>query len=228
MANPLVSVILCVKNGERFLREALESVVAQTYCPLEIWVIDGHSTDDSLKIARSFPEVRIVMQTDDGLSNAFNAGIAAATGEFVAVIASDDRWLPEKIALQVAFMQEHPEIDLSITRFRFFLEPGYPIPTGFKSSLLEGDHTGQIMETLLVRRTVFALVGGFDPAYTAGDVDWFARVKDKGMTMALIPQVMLHKRIHDSNLSSNTAVNNQELLRILRRSVVRQRTGETD
>ena len=136
MARPLVSVILPVKNGERFLAQAINSVLEQDYRPLEIVVVDGQSTDASAAIAQSFELVRYVFQQGElGLGRARNLGIEAARGELIAFINSDDLWAPHKLSVQVDYLARHPEVQFTITRASFFLEPGCDIPPGFRSEL---------------------------------------------------------------------------------------------
>src|SRR4029079_2498347 len=106
--NPLVSVIVPVYNGERYLREALESVFAQTYRAIEVIVVDDGSPDDSGTIGQSFPEVRYIHQTNQGVAAARNNGIEAARGEFFAFLDQDDLWVPEKLNVQVEYFLGHP------------------------------------------------------------------------------------------------------------------------
>src|SRR4051812_31179197 len=116
MSNPSVSVIIAVKNGERFLRDCLESVLAQTFQPVEIIVIDGHSTDSTPAIARSFPQVRYLLQSAPGLSAAYNQGIQGASGELIAFISHDDLWTPDKLAIQVNWMAARPDLVYTTAR----------------------------------------------------------------------------------------------------------------
>jgi hypothetical protein len=97
MDNPMVSVIIAVRNGERFLRLAIESVLAQTYRPFEIVVIDGHSDDQTAAIAGSFPEARVVPQAGRGVADAYNLGIESAKADFIAFLSHDDLWTPDKL-----------------------------------------------------------------------------------------------------------------------------------
>jgi glycosyltransferase involved in cell wall biosynthesis len=224
MPEELVSAVLIVRDGERFLERALESVRAQSYRPLEIIVVDGGSTDGTVALARARDDVRLVFQQGTGIAEAYNTGIDAAQGEFIAFLSYDDLWHPEKLALQVAFMQAHPEVRYTVGMLRYFLEPGCELPRGIRPKLLEGEHVGRVMETLVARRTLFQEVGAFDPAFRiANDVDWFARVHDLGVPGAVLPEVLLHKRVHDANTSSNETVNTAELLAVLGRSVGRRR-----
>lgn len=223
MNKPLVSVIVPVKNGERFLASAINSVLEQDYRPLEIIVVDGSSTDNTTKIAKSFKHVRYVHQSGRGLADAWNVGIEAAKGELIAFLDHDDLWAPNKLSTQVGYLVNHPEIQYTIARVKFFLEEGHAIPVGFKKELLGKDQLGRIPGTLVARKHLFDSIGRFSTDLTiAADVDWFVRAKDKNTPMAVINKVLLYKRIHSKNLSSNAKVNNQELLKILRGSVERQ------
>jgi glycosyltransferase involved in cell wall biosynthesis len=227
MSDPLVSVIIPVKDGERFLAEAITSVLAQDYRPLEIIVVDGRSVDSSREIARSFELVRIVSQSEQGLADAWNVGIDDASGDFIAFLSHDDLWAPHKLKTQVSHMLEHPEIQYTIARVKFFAQPGLRTYPGFRSKLFEGDHIGRIPETLVAHSPLFDVVGRFDTSLSVSpDVDWFARAKDKNIPMAIIPDILLFKRVHDANLSLvGIDECHRDLLKTLRHSVVRQRQG---
>lgn len=221
--NPLVSVIIVVKNGERFLAEAIHSVVAQDYGPLEIVVVDGHSTDRTVQIAQSFAQVRTKIQESAGVSDAYNCGIETSQGEILAFLSHDDLWVPDKLTTQVDYLLENPDVPFCTAKASFFLEPGCAIPVGFREELLQGEHVAHIMETLVVRRRLFDSVGWFDTRLsTAEDVDWFARANDQGFAPIAIPKVLVHKRVHDANISLD-AGNNRNILRALRSSIDRKR-----
>src|SRR5262249_10553744 len=159
-------------------------------------------------------------QKSKGVASAWNEGIAAATGEFIAFLSHDDLWTPNKLRSQVTYLIDHPEIHYVIARVKFFVEPGSRIPAGFRKELLQHDHIGRIMETLVARKNLFDRIGIFTPELsTAEDVDWFARAQDRGIAMAIIPQILLHKRIHDANISLHNLENSHNLLQVLRASI---------
>lgn len=227
-----VSVIIPVKNGERFLRSALDSVVSQTYRNYEIIVVDGESSDKTAEIAQSYASVRYIYQTVHGLSHAYNMGIRAARGEFIAFLAHDDVWTSDKLSVQVEYLMTHADIQYTIARVKFFLEPGFPSPLGFRKELLKDDHVGRILETLVVRKSLFDVIGNFDTEVAISmDVDWFVRTNDRGVRMAVIPHVLLHRRVHDANTSLQFEVNSrrydEEMLKLLRRSVHRKQGRKT-
>jgi len=224
VADSTVSVIVAVKNGARFLRAAIDSVLAQDLRPVEVVVVDGGSADDSAAIAGSYPAVRVVPQAGTGVASAYNTGIEVTRGDMLAFLSADDLWTPDKLSAQVGFLRPRPQVQYVTARLRFFLEPGCAAPPAFKRDLLEGDHVGHIMETLLARRSVFDLVGRFDSRLsTAEDVDWFSRAHDLGVRTAVVERVLLHKRVHDANLSLTDAASNRNLLEVVRRSLARKR-----
>src|SRR3982751_2380169 len=107
MELPLVSVIIPVHNGAKYLRAALESVLAQTYSPFEVIVVDDGSVDDSGVIAQSFNDVRYIHQANQGVAAARNHGIEAARGDFFAFLDQDDLWTPEKLTFEVDHLLSH-------------------------------------------------------------------------------------------------------------------------
>jgi len=124
----------------------------------------------------------------------------------------------------VNYLIQHPEIQYTIAKVKFVLEDGHSIPPGFRPELLEGEHIGCIMETLVARKALFEAMGKFNPEFkVAEDVDWFSRAKDNNIPIAVMAEVLLHKHIHNTNLSLNSPVNNQNLLKIMRQSIERKR-----
>ena len=120
MTNPEVSVVTIFLNGEAYLREAIDSVLAQDFANLELIMVDDGSTDASTEIARgyaaSFPDRCVFVEHPDhanrGMSASRNAGIAVARGRYVAFIDADDVWTPEKVREQIAIFEAHPEVGM--------------------------------------------------------------------------------------------------------------------
>ncbi len=219
---PLVSVVIPVYNGQRFLRQALKSVFDQTCRPLEVLVIDDGSTDASAEIVRGFDGVRYIQQGNAGAAAARNAGIAASRGELIGLLDQDDEWLPDKLARQTTVLAANPEVGLVLGHSRQFLEPGEPMPAWILKAEL-GDQPGYISSVWLMRRTAWDAVGPFDARYRiAQDVDWLARAKDVGVGIHMLPEVVIRRRIHGGNLSAEAATARQDLVTLLRHSVHRQ------
>ena len=228
MSSRSISVIIATQNAERYLGEALESIAAQTRPPDEIVIVDGRSGDGTEKIARSYDNVRFLEQAGSGLTDAWNQAILASRGDLIAPLDSDDLWAPEKLARQTAYLAEHSEVACVASRVRFFLDPGEPLPPGFRAELLEGSHAGWVPGNLLIRRSLFDRIGLFDPRLAiAADVDWVVRMRDRGARVGMVDEVLLHKRVHSSNLSLgglSAARMNKEIIELLARSLRERRT----
>ncbi len=222
---PLVSVIIPVHNGERYLAAALESVFAQTYEPTEVVVVDDGSTDGTAMVARGDPRVIYIYQPNQGVPVARNAGIDRSTGELLAFLDADDLWVPEKLARQVDYLASHPEVSLTFTHQRLFLSSDTAeVPAWVRREQLGQDHPGYVPSAMVVRRGVFETVGRFNPAYRIGeDSDWFFRARDAGVAMTVLPETLLLKRIHRTNLTSNVKDSQAELLAAVRASLARRR-----
>lgn len=219
-----ISVIVPTLDAERFCGDALASIAAQTVAAAEVIVVDASSSDATVAVARSYPRVRVVQQDGRGIASAWNQGIRLARSPFLAFLSADDRWLPHKLERQLALMQACPQLGYCVSMFRYELEPGDRTSRVFNRALLGRDLVGRIMETLFARRAVFDAVGLFDASLPlAEDVDWYARAKDVGVPAAVVPEVLLHKRVHEGNASLDPTVNTPALLRVLHRSILRQR-----
>jgi glycosyltransferase involved in cell wall biosynthesis len=227
---PLVSVIIAVRNGEEFLGAAIESALAQTWTRREIIVVDGDSSDRSREIACSFPAVKLLNQRSTGFAAAWNEGVRAAIGSMVAILDSDDLWEPQKLELQVMALLAHPECGYVMSATRFLRMPGAPLPAGYERVDLEASHSAPIPSAMLARREVFDRIGLFDESLRiASDIEWFRRARDHGIKSVSMPEVLLRRRIHSSNLSyrpPDPGLLNRELLSLLRQSIHRRRSAE--
>ena len=128
MSRPLVSVIVPAYNRERYLGEALDSIFAQDYRPLEVIVADDGSTDGTARVARAYSEVRLLSLPHRGVAAARNAAIAASTGSLLAFLDSDDLWVAGKLDAQVGLLEGNPQIGYCFCRMWNFLEPGCAVP----------------------------------------------------------------------------------------------------
>ena len=227
MDKQLVSVIMPVKNGERFLRESIGSILKQDYSLVEVIIVDGQSTDATEQIAKSFKEVRYIYQDENpGIPQAKNLGIKIAKGEFIAFASHDDIWGPKKLSTQIDYMNCH-QVQYTITMVKYFLEPGSPLKTGFNEKLLNGNYIGKMPETLVARKSLFDSIGSFSTDFNfMEDIDWFNRADKNNIPMAVIDDVLLFKRVHDTNVSydsSKISRINKEIMSLLKESVDRNR-----
>jgi glycosyltransferase involved in cell wall biosynthesis len=123
-AYPLISVLMPTYNRAHYIRQALESVLAQDYRPLEIIVVDDGSTDNTNKIVNEYNVdiVHYFYQKNSGIPKARNFCLTQANGDFISWIDSDDRYLSGKLTAQMEYMQCNPECDIVFSRFRYFIE----------------------------------------------------------------------------------------------------------
>lgn len=224
MQGPLVSVIVPVYNGERYLDSGLKSIFRQAYQPLEIIVIDDGSTDHSADIARSYQDIRYIYQPNQGPSAARNNGIDAARGEYIGFLDADDVWMPEKLSIQVDYLNHHPEVGFVYAHRRMIIEEGVEKPPWYREHLFENDSPGLIASNLLARKKVFEHIGGFNPTYRFGEnAEWLARAKDAGIRMAILPETLLLSRVHGQNQTYHLDEMRSHILKALKSSIDRQR-----
>jgi glycosyltransferase involved in cell wall biosynthesis len=222
-ATQLVSVVIPVLNRERFLREAIQSVLDQTYRPFEVIVVDDGSTDDSVTIARSFPAVCVIEQPHAGPSVARNRGIAASKGEFLAFLDADDLMPPDKLERQIGYLNEHPVVGCVLGRQQLLLEPGVEWPKwcGISPELAQRrPDIAQLGEapimSMVVRASIFEQAGGFDPSYLHGaDADWLLRAR-RYAPVATLDSKVLYRRVHNGNLSNDVQALRRSTFRVLR------------
>lgn len=222
MTDPFVSVILPLFNGERFLEDAVNSVRNQTYPHWELIAVDDGSTDGSAGRVDAFPDVRLLRLPHGGVARARNAGIEAAGGELIAFIDQDDRWVPEKLELQIRYLQNNPNKGFVLGLQKMVLCAGVARPRWLKPELLETPQMGYLPSALIVRRAVFERVGLFNACFeTASDSDWFFRAKDAGIESAHVPRVLVVRSIHHAN-QSNSRETTSDLLQVVRKSMQRK------
>ena len=204
MRKALISCIVPVFNCERYLGEALDSILAQTYRPIEIIVVDDGSTDGTSDIAARYgDQIRYVRQSNSGAPTARNLGLSFAAGEFVAFLDADDLWHPEKLAHQMARFEARPELDYCVTHLqRFWISQLETEKHSFQNHRFAEALPGYVTQTLLARRKLFDSVGNFNTSRRVGDpMDWFLRAREQGATMELLPDLLVYARMHESNLS---------------------------
>lgn len=229
MRKPLISGIVPVFNGERYLRETLDSMLAQTYQPLEIIVVDDGSTDGTGEVIAGYGDNVLYLRQDNaGPAVARNLGINAAQGEFISFLDADDLWHPEKSALQMARFEAHPELDICITYVQNFWIPELAAEAErYRDHPLSRPAPGYLMQTLLARRSVFETVGHFNPELKHSEkTDWFLRALEKGLVLEMLPDVLVYRRLHETNASRShtlASASRDEYLKLVKASLDRRR-----
>jgi glycosyltransferase involved in cell wall biosynthesis len=205
MNHDLISCVVPVFNGERYLREALDSILAQTYQPLELIVVDDGSTDGTATLAAGYGErIRYLWQANAGEASARNRGLSAAQGEFIAFLDADDLWHPEKLTRQVARFHERPELDLSFTWFQNFWVPELAEEAKlYQKRMLAQPVSAYGISTFVTRRSGFTKFGSFNTTEhpAAASMLWFLRAVERGAAIEIWPEVLTYRRLHAANLS---------------------------
>jgi glycosyltransferase involved in cell wall biosynthesis len=219
-----VSVVIPVFNGERYLGEAIESVLGQTRPPDEVVVIDDGSTDASAAVARGFDEVRCRSQTNAGQSAALNRGVSETRGRFLAFLDADDVWVPEKLALQLEAFLEDPGLDMVFGHAEQFVDPDAPEAVVARIRPGRTVLPAHLPSALLVRREAFELVGGLRSEWTVGNVvDWYARATEAGLRQRMLETVVYRRRLHESNIGITEGGSRSDYLAVVRAALERRR-----
>jgi glycosyltransferase involved in cell wall biosynthesis len=230
----LVSVIIPVYNSASYLGAALISVLEQNYRPLEVIVIDDGSTDDCASVLEavraSLPRsggkdlsIYYSYQPNQGPAVARNRGIGLSKGDLLAFLDADDWWQPQKLQRQVDLFRQQPGLGYVISHMQVLLESGTAWPVSLNQDHYQNQPVCFLPSALLVRRDVFDQVGPFDESYRySDDTDWFLRAKEFAIPFAVVPEVLVNKRIHETNLSRAPGMS-QETLRAFHASMQRRR-----
>lgn len=205
---PRVSVIIPTYNRAHLIGASIESALAQ-YCPeMEIIVIDDASTDDTEQVVSQIgPAVRYIRQDENrGPAVARNTGIAAARGELIALLDSDDLWLPGKLARQLPLFDD-PAIGMVHGRFRWFRDAE---PEKLYDGDFAGEHAGMhqflafrglCTQTVVFRKSLFDLAGAYDSAAEPAEDHEFVLRAAHHCEIRGIDEVMAHIRTHGSQIS---------------------------
>jgi glycosyltransferase involved in cell wall biosynthesis len=219
MKTHLVSAIMAVRNGERFLDSALESLLAQDYERFEIIVCDDGSTDRTPEILASYEQLRVIRQDNFGPAAARNAAVAAAQGEFIAFFDSDDLWPQNRISLQAQYLASHPKVGCVLGR-QEWIDP----PPWLTRDSVYGDLDGIPILSAMLRHCAFEEAGGFDTSFThSEDMDLMFRLRERQIRIEILSDVILYRRFHGGNLTAAPPTTSP-LLRSLRQKLERERS----
>lgn len=221
----LVSVIITCFNGEKYIAQAIESVLSQTYQPFEIIVVDDGSTDGSEEVASAYADVLLVRQENKGISAARNRGHLASRGDLVVFLDHDDRLLPNALRVGVQSLGSHPECGFVYGLCQLITFDGSPLPS---ASLQAANYTvnacyelqlaGKSLvppSTAMFRRSVFEEVGGYNLYVDrAQDYDLYLRIS-RSHPIYCHNNVVVEYRLHSANRSRNASETLRAVLAVL-------------
>jgi glycosyltransferase involved in cell wall biosynthesis len=224
-----VSVVIPAYNGDRYLAEAIDSVLAQTYQDYEVIVVDDGSTDHTAQVVKQYGKaVRYLRQTNQGVAASRNLGLAAALGEYIAFLDQDDLFLPHKLSSQVALLDQKPDLGMVNSGWQIYrggsvrdrqepaansVQPWQQIPQLTSTNLIIWKPV--FLGAMLFRRYWLERLGGFNTTLEqTPDVDLVLRLAKIGCPAAWVEQVTVKYRQHETNASHNTLQQAQELNQI--------------
>ena len=222
ISNERVSVVIPCYNQARFLGDAIESVLHQTYPHFEVIIVDDGSTDNTLEVAARYPQVRIICQVNQHVSAARNNGAEASSGTYLVFLDSDDRLLPHALAVGVKQIQDHPECAMVFGQHREIAADGSVVATA-PPIVVKNDHYRRLLKgnfiitpsAAMVRRTVFTALKGFAPVQCAEDYELYLRIAREFQIFGY-DEIVAEYRRHDANKSGNNAQMLKACLLILR------------
>ncbi|MCC5907089.1 MAG: glycosyltransferase family 2 protein [Balneolaceae bacterium] len=220
MTESLLSVIIPVYNGERYISDAIDSVLAQNYSPIEIIVVDDGSTDSTKKVLKKYKDqIVYIYKKNGGISSARNAGLDAVKGEFIAFIDADDIWHPSKLKKQFSLFDEYKSLEIAIG-----------LSIDFEGTLIEKkEKTFRLtLGNSLFKKPVFKKVGRFDEELELGeDTDWFFRARENNISVAVHKDVVTFYRRHDNNITKDKKKFNFYVFKVLKKAKDRKRNGSS-
>lgn len=208
---PMVSVIVPAYNHEKYIEQCLNSIIGQTYPNIEIIVINDGSTDGTLLGINKFKDVKnlkIINQQNIGLCKTLNVGIDLAKGKYIAIVASDDYWIANKIEKQVFFMEKYPEFGMCCAKAYEFTEDQNIVGVAGLvnnvselrfENLINGNKIAAL--TVLIKKDVLLKVGYFDENLYMEDWDMWLRISNK-YKIGFLDEFVAYYRRHSTNISS--------------------------
>ncbi|WP_108880278.1 glycosyltransferase [Anderseniella sp. Alg231-50] len=200
-----VSAIVAAWNAADTLHETLDSIAAQTVKPDEVIVVDDGSTDDTAKVVAEHPHKIQLIQTENrGVPSALNTGIAASTGDAIAILDADDLWEVDKTRLQIAALNSDPAIGVVVGHYDTFECPSIPPERFATLSYVKGGRPGYLNGCLLIRRRwVASEEFKFDETLrNAHLVEWFRNARVGGIVEKIIPETVMKRRIRPGTLGA--------------------------
>lgn len=191
-----VTTIMTVYNGEKYLREAIESVLKQSLSVDEFIVVDDGSTDSTLSILQNYPQIKIIQKPNSGMWDSLNIAINEAKSEYLAFCDADDLWHKDKLQMQMDYVNSNPRVDMV-----FGLCQQFKTDERTGNRIFQEPQRGLVQLCMIMRKSKFLEIGNFDISIKAAFIYWFQQTKLKNYTSYIIPQVVAFRRIHETNLT---------------------------
>jgi glycosyltransferase involved in cell wall biosynthesis len=224
-----VSVIIPVRDGARYIADAIKSVLAQTKSSAEVLVIDDGSKDETATIVSQYSGsgVRLIQQPPEGAAAARNRGVKLARHELLAFLDADDLWTSTKLEQQCAELRSDTALETVFGHVQNFVssdvEPATRARLRCPKESVPGPHVG----TMLIRQESFERVGSFETEWEIGEfLAWYARAQLLGLREKMIPTVLLMRRLHRTNQGILKRSERGDYVRVMKKILDRRRESE--
>jgi glycosyltransferase involved in cell wall biosynthesis len=225
LPEPLVTAAIPVRDGEAYLAEAIESVLAQSRPCDQVIVIDNGSTDSSAAIAAGFGDaVEVVPEPRPGIGAARNAALRAARGDYFAFLDADDIWEREKTALQLTAFEAEPRLQLVFGHVRQFVSPDLDAGAADGLRVPVDPQPGQHLGAMLARREAIEAIGPWPEDVRISDgLTFLLRAGELGLEQEMLAETVMLRRVHGGNHSLDNRDDRREFALLLKRSLDRRR-----
>jgi glycosyltransferase involved in cell wall biosynthesis len=220
----LVSIIIPVYNYERYLAEAIQSSLDQSFADKEVIVVNDGSSDGSGEVAEGFGDaIRYFHQERGGNGSARNLGVSHSAGEYLSFLDADDRWHPAKIEKEVALLKSNPQLDGARSLVREFISPELSDEERQKIRATHDVIPG-LLHYGTMRKGAFERLGGFTTdLQLAVGVDFSARWADLSLQAQLVEEVLVERRLHSNNNWARESSRHSDLAMAVKASLLRRR-----
>lgn len=212
-------------NGEKYLAEAIESILSQTCPPGEIIVVNDGSTDGSESVALSFGDrVTYLRQENGGIGAARNTGVMAAGGKFFSFLDQDDLWVENKLEKQLACFEEDPGLHMVFGHALQFFCPTLAGESRKSIALCQDPIPAFLASSMLVKRDAFFRAGLYATDVRVGEnLEWYARALEQGLRFRMLPDIVYRRRIHGKNTGTTHRDFRGDYVRVLKATLDRRR-----
>jgi glycosyltransferase involved in cell wall biosynthesis len=224
--NPLISVMMPTYNNAKYIKQAIESIYAQNYDNIEIIVVDDGSTDNTKEIVQQYKDIKYFYTEHKGIPFARNLVLEKSKGEYIAVLDSDDYWLPNKLNTQMQYFKDHPDCEIVFTKYKNIIDneniKNDRITINEKN---REEKEKKHLPTALIKKSLFEKHGVFDEDFQTGeDSELIFRFEKNGVNLNHFIDTNLYiRRLHGNNI---TLIVRQKyskyLMKVLRKGVLKK------
>lgn len=237
-----ISILLPAYNGEKYLSQAIESVLQQTFKNFKVYLINDGSTDNTLKIMKKFAQQdhRVIIITHDniGMGASLNKALELVDTEWIARMDADDIMEPIRLERQIDFIKQHPEIAVA-SSFVSYIDANNKVIGKSTSEFTNKEKVDEYLSknkligfshpAVLFKKDVILEVGGYRPQFwPADDIDLWNRVAERGYGILVQPEYLLRYRIHSESVSIKSAKNARIKVDWLKECMICRRSGREE